>query len=264
MIDYHIHTKLCGHAFGEMEDFVQHAVRVGLQEIGFSDHLPMIKWANPEYAMAFEQLPEYIQEVHRLQQAYPHFSLKLGIEADYYSHNEEQALSDLLSQYPFDYVYGSVHFVNGWAIDDARNFQRWEESDIDQIYEQYFTQLQCAASSDLVDIISHTDLVKKFGHRPSKEMTPLIEETIRVYKQHGMVVEINSSGLRKPVNEIYPAPHIIQLLKEYDVPIVFGSDAHKPEEVGQDFEYLRTLVKDCGYKELVILTQREIVNTYPL
>lgn len=264
MVDYHIHTKLCGHASGEMEEYVQQAVFCGLQEIGFADHFPMMKWAKPEYAMSFEQLPQYINDVHHLQHKYPQLPIKLGIEADYYSPAEESALRRLLAQNPFDYVYGSVHFVNEWAIDDPGNLHRWDECGVDQIYTSYFNTLQLAARSDLFDIISHSDLVKKFGHRPTIDMMGLIEETVRVYKHQGMVVEINSSGLRRPVGEIYPAPSIIRLLKEYDVPIVFGSDAHRPEETGKDFEFMRNLVKECGYRELVIFAQREIVDTYTL
>lgn len=264
MVDYHIHTKLCGHASGDMEEYVTQAIQCELQEIGFADHLPMIKWAQPEYAMNFEQLPHYIEAVHHVQHAYPQLSIKLGIEADYYSPAEEPEIGNLLAQYPFDYVYGSVHFVDEWAIDDARNLHRWNELGIDHVYTRYFATLQQAARSNLFDIISHSDLVKKFGHQPSTDMMALIEETVRVYKNQGIAVEINSSGLRRPVREIYPAPSIIRLLKAYDVPIVFGSDAHTPEEVGQDFAYMRRLVKECGHRELVMFAQRKIVDTYVL
>jgi len=58
MLDYHIHTKLCGHASGEMDEYVQAARRQPLREMGFADHLPMLKWAQPDYAMVFETLPK--------------------------------------------------------------------------------------------------------------------------------------------------------------------------------------------------------------
>ena len=264
MVDYHIHTKLCGHASGEMEEYVQQALTRSLQEIGFSDHLPMLKWAHPEYAMSFEQLPYYVSEVHRLRQAYPEIQIKLGIEADYYSEEEEQATRDLLAQYPFDYVYGSVHFVDDWAIDDPGNMHRWDAFGVDTVYERYFQQLQHAARSGLFDIISHSDLAKKFGHRPTTDFSSLIEETVRCYKEAGVAVEINSSGLRKPVKEIYPAPQIVQLLHIYEVPIVLGSDAHTPEDVGKDFDLSRELARSCGYRETVIFEQRNIVGTFPL
>ena len=121
-----------------------------------------------------------------------------------------------------------------------------------------------AARSGLFDIISHSDVVKKFGHRPTKDMTGMIEDTVRSYKESGMVVEINTSGLRKPVKEIYPAPHILQILKQYNVPIVFGSDAHTPQEVGKDFSFARSIVQELGFTELVVFEQRKIIDVSPL
>ncbi len=264
MLDYHIHTKYCGHASGALEEYVQHALTQPLREIGFADHLPMLKWARPEYAMSFAQLPHYIDEVQQLQQRFPSLHIKLGIEADYYSPEEENATQELLQQYPFDYVYGSVHFIDDWAIDDPRNTHRWDELGVDTIYERYFLLLQQTARSGLFDIISHTDVVKKFGYRPSTDFSALIEETIKCYKETGMVVEINTSGLRKPVQEMYPSPQIIRLLQQYDVPVVFGSDAHSPEDVGKDFAFARKIVRDAGIRELVVFEQRTIRGTIPL
>ncbi|MBD3305191.1 histidinol-phosphatase HisJ family protein [candidate division KSB3 bacterium] len=264
MVDYHIHTKLCGHASGEMSDYIVAALAQPLQEIGFADHLPMLKWAKPEYAMAFDQLPLYIKQVQRLQRLTPSLPIKLGIEADYYSPSEESATRDLLVRYPFDYVYGSVHLIDGWAIDDARNLARWKEVGVDTIYERYFAQLRLAAQSGLFDIMAHTDLAKKFQHKPTKDISGIIEETIRTYKASGVAVEINTSGMRKPAQEIYPAPNIIRLLKDYDIPIVFGSDAHRPEEIGKDFSLARTVAKACGHQEIVMFEHRQIVGTYRL
>jgi histidinol-phosphatase (PHP family) len=264
MLDYHIHTKFCGHASGEMQEYVKYALTQPLWEIGFADHLPMLKWGKPEYAMTFKQLPEYVREVQRLQKDYPTLRIKLGIEADYYSPEDERATRKVLDQYPFDYVYGSVHFIDNWALDDPRNMHHWNALDVNTIYERYFAKLRQAARSGLFDIISHPDLVKKFGHRPTKDVSGMIENTIRCYKDSSVAVEINTSGLRKPVKEIYPAPQIIQLLKCYDVPIVFGSDAHKPQEVGRDFAFAKNAAQKFGFTKLAIFEQRKIVGTYPL
>ncbi|GAK50119.1 histidinol phosphate phosphatase HisJ family [Candidatus Moduliflexus flocculans] len=264
MLDYHIHTTLCGHASGSMEEYIEFALTQPLREIGFSDHLPMIKWAHPEYAMPFEKLLEYVQRVLALRQTYPQLPIKLGIEADYYSPAEEAATRSLLAQHPFDYVYGSVHFVEDWAIDDPHNLDQWERVGVDTVYELYFAQLQKAARSGLFDIVTHTDLPKKFGHRPTKDFSALIETTIRSYKDAGMVVEINTSGLRKPVKEMYPAIEILKLLKKYEIPLVFGSDAHAPDQVGRDFAQARQMAQACGFTEIAVFEQRKIVDTYPL
>ena len=264
MLDYHIHTKYCNHAVGEVTEYAAYAAGLPLKEIGFSDHLPMLKWAVPEYAMSFEQLPDYIRDVQHAREQFPELRIKLGIEADYYSPEEEDATRALLQQYPFDYVYGSVHFVDDWAIDDPRNIKRWEEKGVDAVYEGYFRRLQQAARSGLFDIITHTDLAKKFGHRPTNDISALLDETVQAYKESGVAVEINTSGLRKPVKEIYPSPQLLRLLRHYDIPIVFGSDAHHPQEVGKDFAETKQQVKEFGFTELLVFERRERVGTCPL
>ena len=264
MLDYHIHTTLCGHASGSMEAYIEFALTQPLREIGFSDHLPMVKWAHPDYAMPFEKLPEYVQRVLTLRQTYPNLPIKLGIEADYFTPNEETAIRALLAQYPFDYVYGSAHFVEDWAIDDPNNKRRWERLGVNTVYELYFAQLQKAARSGLFDIITHPDLPKKFGQRPTKDLSAVIETTIRCIKDAGMAMEINTSGLRKPVKEMYPAIEMLSVIKKYDIPLVFGSDAHAPNEVGRDFAEARRVAKACGFTELAVFEQRKIVDRYPL
>ena len=264
MLDYHIHTEYCNHAVGGVPEYARYASTLSLREIGFADHLPMLKWSMPEYAMSFEQLPEYVRDVQHARQQFPELKIKLGIEADYYSPDEEDATRALLQQHPFDYIYGSVHFINDWAIDDPRNLHRWDEQGVDVIYREYFHRLQQASRSGIFDIISHTDVVKKFGHRPTKDISSLLEETVQAYKESDVAVEINSSGLRKPVKEIYPSPQILRLLKQYEIPIVFGSDAHHPQEIGKDFAYVKQVVKEFGFTELVVFERRQRAGVCPL
>lgn len=263
MLDYHIHTRLCGHAAGEPDEYVQFALTQPLREIGFADHLPLLKWGKPEYAMRLEQLPEYVEIVHRLQAAYPALSIKLGIEADYYP-GEEDTTRELVARHPFDYVYGSVHFIDGWAFDDPREMGQWDQRNVNSVYEQYFTRLQQAAKSGVFDIIAHIDVIKKFGHRPTRDLSELIEETVRIFRDSSMAVEINTAGLRKPVGEIYPSGDILRLLQRYDIPIVLGSDSHHPQEIGKHFEIAIALLKEYGFRELVAFKQRRITTTYPL
>jgi histidinol-phosphatase (PHP family) len=263
MLDYHIHTSLCGHACGEMAAYIQTALARPLQEIGFADHLPMLRYAQPDYAMSLAQLPEYVQQVRQMQHAYPQLRILLGIEADYYPAIED-ATRALLAQHPFDYVYGSVHFLDDWAIDDPRLLASWAQCDVNAVYVQYFTVLQQAIRAGLFDIIGHFDLVKKFGHRPTRDLSELIEETVRACRDAGVAVEINTAGLRKPVKELYPARAILERLKHYDVPIVFGSDSHAPDEVGQDFHLAREFVRAVGYTQLVRFERRHIVGTLNL
>ncbi|ODS30528.1 MAG: Histidinol-phosphatase [Candidatus Scalindua rubra] len=257
MIDYHIHTNLCGHATGEMVDYVKEAIRCELDEIGFSDHLPLVDGKEKNLTMLPDELPNYVSEVMSLRKSFPEIRIKLGIEADYIPGNESY-IKELIIRYPFDYVIGSVHYIDKWAFDHPKELSGWDERDVNAVYEKYFELLRKSARTSLFDIIGHCDLVKKFGHRPSTELTKDLIDTAKVFKEYGVALEINTSGLRKPVNEIYPSCEILKLYREYDIPIVFGSDAHTPDDVGRDFDRAVSLARQVAYEEFVTFENREM------
>jgi len=255
MIDYHTHTSLCGHATGRMEEYVEEALRCGLDEIGFSDHLPVKDGKENNLSMAFGDLPEYVRKVVDLRKAFPEIRIKLGIEADYIP-GSESYMRDILSRYQFDYVIGSVHYIGTWAFDHPKERNVWEESDVDAVYVKYFELLRKSARTGLFDIMGHSDLVKKFGYRSKADLSNVLSDTAQVFKECDVSVEINTSGLRKPVSEIYPAKDILTVFRKHNIPIVFGSDAHIPEEVGRDFDKAVILARQCGYKSYVTYEKR--------
>lgn len=255
MIDYHMHTKLCGHATGEMADYVKEAVKCGLDEIGFSDHLPMDGGKENNLSMGPDELPGYVNEVISLRKSFPEIRIKLGIEADYVPGNESY-LKEILAKYDFDYVIGSVHFIGDWAFDHPGEIENWNGKDVTSVYKDYFELLRKSARTSLFDIIGHTDLVKKFGHRPDNGLSEDLKDTARAFKENDVAIEINTSGLRKPVNEIYPSREILAIYKEFNVPIVFGSDAHCVEDVGKGLDEALKLAEQAGYEEFVSFENR--------
>ncbi|MDR4504053.1 MAG: histidinol-phosphatase HisJ [Candidatus Scalindua sp.] len=256
MIDYHTHTSLCGHATGKMDDYVKEALRCGLDELGFSDHLPMKGGKENNLTMKMEELPVYVGEVERLRSVFPDIRIKLGIEADYIPGNEPY-LREILARYKFDYVIGSVHYIGNWAFDHPDERDRWNNTEAESVYANYFDLLRKSARSGLFDIIGHSDLVKKFGNRSKADLSHELNETAQVFAKHDVAVEINTSGLRKPVGEMYPSEEILIVYQKYNIPIVFGSDAHMPEEVGKDFDKAVFLARQCGYESYVTFKQRE-------
>jgi len=260
--DYHMHTWRCGHATGEMEEYVQAARSLGLKEIGFTDHFPMY-WL-PEaqrdrsLAMAEDELVSYLREVRALQEKTPDLVIRLGIEADYIAGREEE-LSKLLSPFDFDYIIGSVHCLNGWAFDNPAHLDEYSRRDIDEVYREYFLLLQKAACSGLFNIMAHPDLVKKFGYRPKADPRPWYEETARVFSQAGVCVEINTAGLRWPAGEIYPALDFLKACRKFNVPVTVGSDAHSPTQVGYGRKQACTLLTATGYREVATFQNRKCV-----
>ncbi len=256
--DYHMHTPLCGHAVGEPKAYAECAVSLGLKEIGFSDHAPMPHKVDPRVTMHEKQLPLYFKMIEEVQAKFKNkLTVKMALEADFIPGFENKT-KEILKTYAFDYVIGSVHFIKDWGFDNPAEREKWDQKDINQVYRDYHELLRQSAKSKMFDIMGHVDLVKKFGHRPTIDVLDEVRKTAKVFKDSGVAVEINTSGARKPVGEMYPSLDNLEIYAEAGVPLTFGSDAHEPHHVGHDFEEAVEIAKAAGYKEYVIFTKRKI------
>lgn len=257
MIDYHIHTKLCGHADGEMEEYVHSAIDKGLDEIGFSDHFPLFHVVATDLSMRMEELPLYINKVRKLQKEFKKdISIKLGIEVEYTPEIEDQTRK-LLKNYSFDYISGSIHFLGKWIFDHPAQKDEWERRDVYEVYKKYFSNLGRMITSGLFDIVTHPDLVKKFGYRPERGLKEIYNEVAKLIKRYNVCLEVNTAGLRRPVKEIYPSEEFLKICFNSDIPIILGSDAHTPEDVARDFDSALSLIKKVGYKKIATFSDRK-------
>lgn len=257
-MDYHTHTKLCKHAEGVAEDYVRKALELGLDEIGCSDHSPLPNGFDIEHRMTVGEFTNsYRPWVNEAKEKFDKkIKVKYGIEADYLP-GTEVFMGKFLDENDFDYVIGSVHFLGEWGFDNYKNVYRYEEKDVYDVYVEYFTALKNAAASGLFDIVGHCDVVKVFGYRPDRDYTDVLRDTMKAIKENDLVVEINTSGLRKPVREIYPSEKILEMIREMRIPLTLGSDSHKPEDVGRDFDRAVELVRKYGDGKITLFEKRQ-------
>jgi len=243
--DYHIHTSLCRHATGMPPDYRDAAGALGMDELCITDHSPNPDGFAQYVCMTMNDFPRYCDSISGLQDARSPTVL-LGIEIEYYNDCENH-FNSWLPQYSFDLVMASVHFIDDWPVD--KDPESWNGVDVAGAWRRYFTVLQRMVDSGLFDVVGHLDLPKKFGHRPpDKLISELAQPVLDRIASMGMTIEINTSGLEKRAAEIYPAPFLIALALEREIPICFGSDAHAPEQVGRHFNEAIELVKDIGYQ----------------
>ena len=256
--DYHMHTPLCGHAIGQPYEYVEHAIKIGLKEIGFSDHAPFVHMIDPRVTMDREQLPAYHQMIQDVQRRYgSEITIKIALESDFILGFEKET-KEIIDHFPYDYIIGSVHFIGDWAFDNPDILKNWQGKNINEIYRQYYDLLRKSAQSRMYDIMGHVDLPKKFGHRPTEDLTDEIVKTAKVFRECGVAVEINTAGLRKPAKEMYPSLEALKIYCQNDVPLTLGSDAHTPQDVGASFDLAYDLAKAAGYKEHLIFRKRKI------
>jgi len=257
LVDYHIHTKMCGHANGEMEEYVESAIKNGLTEMGFSDHFPLFHIEPGDLSMKMEDFPLYIKKVKEMQEKYKDkITIRLGCEVEY-SADIEKPTKEMLSKYNFDYLLGSTHFLGMWIFDHPDHKDEFEKRDVYEIYSNYFTGLEKMISSRMFDIVAHIDLIKKFGYRPSRPLEEIYSKIAKAINNSSMAIEINTSGLRKPVKEMYPAAQLLKICFETNIPVTLGSDAHKPEEVTRDFDKAVLLIKNAGYTKIAQFANRK-------
>ena len=70
MRDYHLHTTLCKHASGEMEEYVEAAIERGITEISFTEHAPLPEGEDPDHRMAPEEVEFYLEQIAILNRKY--------------------------------------------------------------------------------------------------------------------------------------------------------------------------------------------------
>ena len=267
IVDYHMHLRdreeespRGRYRFDNLERYVEQAARAGVDEIGFTEHVYHFRQTHSLWEIPWmldrcsDDLDEYVGTVDEARrQGLP---VKLGLEVDYFPGTEAR-LAELLAQYEWDYLLGSVHFVDGFAIDQEPSLT--DKLPVAEAWRRYFVWLRNAARSGLFDALSHPDLVKFFGARPDgAEATHYVyEETADAVEAAGVCVEISTKGLRVPAGELYPAPELLRAFHERGAPITLASDAHEPKDVGRDLDRAVELARAAGYETVTVFDRRE-------
>jgi histidinol-phosphatase (PHP family) len=254
IMDYHVHTKASPDATGEFSEFIREAEKKGIDEIGFSEHTILHFERDYPYRSP-DTVKKYVQEFLEVKKTSA-IPVRLGAEVDFFPADVGE-IGDFLEEYPFDYVIGSVHYLGNWNVDASRQAQEYSKRDILQVYEEYFATVRKLCRSRLFDVLGHADLIKMFGFKPNCNFDGMLEETARALAASGMCVEVNTSGLIRPCKEMYPSRDFLVLLRKNGVPVTFGSDAHKPDDVGRRFEEAIELVKELGFKQACTFEARK-------
>ena len=251
MVDLHNHTPLCNHANGSEEEFINEAIKKCIKYYGFADHAPME--FDYEYRMGFEDMPLYEKRIKNLKEKYKNkIEILLGYEVDFTPFVDKRVL-----ERDVDYLIGSVHFLDNWGFDNPEFIKEWEKRDVDDIYKEYFHLIEKMASSKMFNIVGHIDLVKVFGHKPTKNIKDIAKNALKAIKKADMAIEINTAGLRKPVKELYPSDELLDMILNENIDITFSSDAHSPNQVGFKLNETINKLKNLGLKEAVIFKNRK-------
>ncbi len=250
LVDYHMHSILSD-GKQTYEEMIKKAIEIGLEEVGFSDHVCL---KTVEWAVSPIDIPVMTEQILELREKYQdQITVRYGIEMDYFP-GKEKEIQEIISQLPLDYVIGSVHFIGDWNFDtDKSLYGKWSN---DELYHMYYELIQQAAKSGLFDTIGHLDIIKKFRVYPENDQSQLIEDTLKVIKQNGLVVELNTGGLDRPCAELTPSPEIVEQCYFHHIPLTISSDAHSTAQLARHYETALNLMKKIGFEEIVTFENR--------
>ena len=248
MKDGHIHTPYCPHGTDDkFEQYVEKAIKVGLDEISFTEHFPLPKGftdpaPNNDSSIKLEQLKSYINDVKKLKDRYKDkIKINVGAEVDYVEGFEKEikSLLDEYGKYLEDGIL-SVHMIKikdeYYCMDfSSEEFEKIVNllGSIESVYNLYYDTLIKAVNADLGEYkpkrIGHLNLVrkynKKFPYDYSKNKK--LEELVKLISEKEYELDYNVAGLfKEDCGEVYIIGYLAELIKKYNVKVVLGSDSH--------------------------------------
>lgn len=255
--NYHTHTKRCGHAIGNDEDYVVSAIKAGIKTLGFSDHAPY-RTPDPGIRMELDQFPEYVQSIQNLKEKYKdQINIYVGLEVECYL-SEWDTLS--MFRETLDYcILGQHGFEpNGKRVYSGMNAQ----SLID-----YVSLIAYACEHSLCDYICHPDVILWNYPRIDDNVRSMAKDIAQLSLQYNMPLELNCGsgaikGFRKYEDGYrlgYPDRTVFEIFDEYHCPIIIGIDAHNPDWFLTD-EYLNRALSITEGLHLNLLTDYDLIS----
>lgn len=246
-IDGHIHIESGDYTPAWIDRFVQRAVETGVNEIRLLEHCYRFREFVPMYGSvcarsAFvdawfrrkggvKELSEYLDLIARIRERQYPVKILFGLEICYFREHED-FIAEQTKDKGFDFLLGSMHFVDGFAFDHRAEY--WDGVDVDRIFRRYFEDSVSLAESGLFDGIGHPDAIGMFGHRPSYPLTEYYERLAEALSKNGVYADLNSGAYRRcPGTAPFGMEEeLLGILKAHRVRIIPSSDAHVPEDVG--------------------------------
>jgi len=247
-----------------METVCRRAVAMGIGEICFTDHVDFLP---EDVAFGYLQPEAYLAAIDRCRAQFAgQIVIRAGLEIGEPQAAPEQ-VAHWLATYPFDFVIGSQHWAKGEIIFEERYFRRRSRR---RACSDYFVELKQVCSVPGINILGHLDICKRYGHQVYGRFDILdfedeVREVLAACIANGVGLEVNSSTLRRSVQQTAPETPVLRWYKEMGGTILtIGSDAHRPEEVGQGLVETMERARAAGFTALSRFVGGEKIGEFPL
>lgn len=259
-VDYHLHTNFSDDSTYPMEDVIKDAIRMGMDEICFTDHVDYgikVDWDSGREIlyrdgepMANVDYPAYVEQIERMRVKYQgRIVMKMGLEFGMQTHTIPQ-FETLYNRYPFDFIILSVHQVEDkefWTQDFQRGRTQKEYN------ERYYEELlRLVKGYQHYSVLGHMDLIVRYdemGVYPFNNIKSYAEEILKEVIRNGKGIEVNTSSYRYGLTDTTPSREILKLYQEMGGRIItLGSDSHKPEHLGACMEETKEMLRSMGFR----------------
>jgi len=249
----HVHS-LYSDGKGTISEIVESAKKLGIDELGISDHLDLSCDDCLYGEMPLKNLEKYVSDVLSFSNL-KRPAVRLGLEVEFVPSTVEK-LKMILSAFPIDYLIGSVHCLdNKYRIDFTK--ERLPSNFCSTGMQNYWNLIRQMAESRAFDIVGHIDLPKKFGYKPSIDLSNEIDEALHAISEANMAVELNTSGWFYPCKEQYPSLKIINKCIDLKIPFIVSADSHTPENLSRSFDRAYKLLRELGVSKQVYFIKRK-------
>ncbi|MBN2305856.1 MAG: histidinol-phosphatase HisJ family protein [Anaerolineae bacterium] len=259
--DMHTHNRISCDSQATMEEMCQSALERGITEIAFTDHFD----CHPDdYCHHFYRPAAYFEQLAAARHVFEPqgLTIRAGVELGEF-HRFHDVQQPVLDQYPYDVILGSLHWVGDRSVFDDDFFKNAPPQDT---IGAYFRELAELAQYGGFDVLSHPDVIKRVAYRVYGEFDitaweDLVRPVWQACIDNQIAIEINTTGLRLPVQQAHPAPDALRWYREMGGErLTVGSDAHRPDHIAYEFETARTMARAAGFTRLCRFERRKMVE----
>ena len=269
--------EFCEHAAADLRDVLEAAVSAGYHTFGVSEHAPRSEerflygterergFDVPRLRADFEA---YAAAIRRLADEFADRLIVLrGFEAEVVPAAGYRAdMLALRARFNFDYMVGSVHYVDEVSIDGLKeDFETILASagGLERLAVRYYEEVAAMVEALKPEVVGHLDLIRRNAPPDAKLDTPAIRtaagRALEAIREHGCILDLNTAGYRKGLGSPYPAPWLVQWANEMGIGFCFGDDSHGPRQVGEGIDEARGYLLRHGVTTVTVLTREDSV-----